>query len=137
MPPSSQAEEGEELSASSEEEQLSEDEQGSQEAAEGSGAAPAATAANAAAEQPESRPASRATNASEETGSETDFTVLRHKLPAAQAAQAAREGAAVRPPLTQAELASSPFVELKHPITLYEGLKLLLMAPVVLLKVSE
>ena len=142
MSRSSQASEEEEegLGARSEEEQLSEGEQAGEVTAEGSGAAdaagPAATAAaDAAAEQPESRPASQATDASEETVSETDFTVLRHEPPAARAAQAAREGAAPPPALTEAALAASPFVELRHPVTLYEGLKLLLMAPVVLLKV--
>jgi hypothetical protein len=32
--------------------------------------------------------------------------------------------------------ARSPFVDTKHPVTLYEGAKLLLMAPVVALKAS-
>lgn len=138
----SAAEAIEEPLASEEEEQVSE---GEQEVTEPAQAAASAAEADAAAtphgtaasdEQPGSRPASRGTEASDETGSETDFTALHHEAAAARAAKPARERAAPPPALTEAALASSPWVDLEHPVTLYEGVKLVLMAPVVLLKVG-
>lgn len=133
-----------ELPDSEEEGQLSEGEQEAEEPAE-EGASPAAAgaaatlaaAAGGTEEQAGSRPASRGTEASDETGSETDFTALHHEAAAAKAGKPAREGAAPPLKLTEAALAGSPWVDLEHPVTLYEGTKLALMAPVVLLKVSS
>ncbi len=112
-------------------------EEGSSPAAAGAAATHAA-AAGSTEEQAGSRPASRGTEASDETGSETDFTALHHEAAAAKAGKPARQGEAPPPPaLTEAALAGSPWVDLEHPVTLYEGTKLALMAPVVLLKVSS
>ena len=100
---------------------------------EGAAKAPLAAAAAAVASPP--RPCSAQSEASD-NGSETDFTALplhrrgRPTRAAATDAQAS-EGAA---PLCEADLARSPFVDLRHPVTLYEGAKLLLMAPVVATK---
>lgn len=130
--------------ASDSNEQVSETEQEAAEPAEEpadeEGAAGAATSGGAGGSggmdvQPGSRPASRASEASDETGSETDFTALHHKALAAKAGRPAGEGAAAAPALTEAALAASPWVDLEHPVTVYEGCKLVLMAPVVLLKV--
>lgn len=128
--------------ASEEEEEVSEGEQEATEPAQdaaGAGDAGAAATRGTAAgldEQPGSRPASRGTEASDETVSETDFTALHHEAAAARAAKPARERAALPPALTEAALATSPWVDLAHPVTLYEGVKLVLMALIVLLKVG-
>ena len=92
----------------------------------------------AAAPRPASRPSSWASEgaaaASEDEGSETDYTA---PSPGRAREHAAAPPTREQPPVPTAEqLRASPFVDLDHPVTFYEGLKLLLMAPVVLVKVG-
>lgn len=84
------------------------------------------------------RPASQAASyASEDNGSETDFTAVGWRPPGDGAQPPSHTHAAVQPEaaaLSEAELRRSPFFDLQHPVTLYEAAKLVLMAPVVVLK---
>lgn len=84
----------------------------------------AAAAAAAGSAEPPPRPESR-----ESEGSEVDFTRASSGLgPAARGREP--------PPPSLQEIEASPFIDLAHPVTLYEGAKLLLMAPLVLFKVG-
>jgi hypothetical protein len=110
--------------------------------------ATAAKAVNEAADQPiaaspapPERPPSSAGSYSSENFSDTDYTSVGpgHAQPSSiQTGEAAgRQRKATSPPVpSETELRRSPFIDLEHPVTLREAVKLAVMAPVVLLKVS-
>lgn len=97
------------------------------------GATPAGAAAAEAAEG--SRPDSAACS----TESEPEYTAIRRGYNSKRGSSAAAPASAAKlqqlPLLSEQQLAASPFIDCEHPVTVYEGLKLLVMAPVVVLKV--
>lgn len=87
--------------------------------------------------RPSSAAASPAEASSDETGSEVDFTAVAHRHRPVTAERVAAEPveAEAGVQLDEEQVARSAFIDLQHPITFYEGLKLVLMAPVVVMKV--
>ncbi|KAL4435419.1 hypothetical protein ABPG77_006181 [Micractinium sp. CCAP 211/92] len=96
------------------------------------GATPAGAAAAEAAEVP--RPDSAASSIE----SEPEYTAIRRWYNGKRDSSAAAPASAAKlqqlPLLSEQQLAASPFIDCEHPVTTYEGVKLLLMAPVVVLK---
>lgn len=68
--------------------------------------------------------------------SEPEYTAIRRRQDGKGGSAAAAPAAAAKQELLPppSELAGSPFIDLEHPVTVSEGLKLVLMAPVVVLK---
>ncbi|KAL4419827.1 hypothetical protein ABPG75_006925 [Micractinium tetrahymenae] len=97
----------------------------------GGGTAAAAAEADAEAEPPAPRPESAASSIE----SEPEYTAFRRGGRAGDKAGAQAKGPRrQQAELSEAQLAASPFIDLEHPVTFFEGVKLVLMAPVVLLK---